>query len=45
MTNYIKLICEAQGMQFISGLKVSGGDINETYAVDTNSGLFFMKLN
>jgi len=45
MTNYIKLICEAHGLQCISNRRVSGGDINETYTVDTNRGLFFMKLN
>ncbi len=45
MTSYIKLICEANGLQYVSDRKVSGGDINETYAVDTNRGLFFMKLN
>jgi fructosamine-3-kinase len=44
-TNYIQLICEAHGMQFISDRKVRGGDINETYTVDTNRGRFFMKLN
>ncbi len=45
MTSNIKLICEANGLQCISDRKVSGGDINETYTVDTNSGRFFMKLN
>lgn len=45
MTNYVKLICEAHEMQYISSRKVSGGDINETYSVGTNKGLFFMKLN
>ncbi len=45
MTNYIKLICEAHEMQYISNYRVSGGDINETYSVDTNKGRFFMKLN
>lgn len=45
MTNYIKLICEAHEMQYINSRKVSGGDINETYGVDTNKGRFFMKLN
>ncbi len=45
MTKYINLICEAHGLQCISNRRVSGGDINKTYTVDTNRGLFFMKLN
>jgi fructosamine-3-kinase len=45
MTNYIKLICEAQGMQYLDSRRIGGGDINHAYTVDTNSGRFFMKLN
>lgn len=44
MTN-IKPICEAHGMQYRNSHKISGGDINETYTLDTNKGRFFIKLN
>jgi fructosamine-3-kinase len=45
VTKYIISICEAEGIEYLSARAVSGGDVNKAYAVKTNKGPFFLKVN
>jgi len=45
MNNYIRTVCEINGLKYISSKPVSGGDINASYAITTSEGQLFLKLN
>lgn len=45
MEQYLEEICATYNLGFISCSPVSGGDINAAYALVTDKGRFFIKLN
>lgn len=45
MTNYIKAVCEIEGLAYESSHSLTGGDINDAYSVTANKNLYFLKVN
>ncbi len=45
MTIPIQHICERHNLTYIKSGAITGGDINQSFQIETKQGLFFLKLN
>ncbi len=45
MTNHHNNICKLHALTYIKSGAISGGDINQSFQIETKQGLFFLKLN
>lgn len=45
MRDYIKTICTINNWEYINSDRISGGDINSSFSVETDKGTYFLKIN